>query len=114
MRSSRTLASLCYDRDAVALLQARDLRQKQNGGSGMLLSPVYPLLQAAANSWRAIKCLASAHAGVSALVPEADIADESRLVEIGIIAGTHGVRGELRVQSTTDFPKERFGKGYDG
>lgn len=65
MRSSRTLASLCYDRDAVALLQARDLRQKQNGGSGMLLSPVYPLLQAAANSWRAIKCLASAHAGTA-------------------------------------------------
>jgi ribosomal 30S subunit maturation factor RimM len=29
-------------------------------------------------------------------------------VEIGTIAETHGVYGELRVRSLTDFPQERF------
>ena len=29
-------------------------------------------------------------------------------VEIGTIAETHGIYGELRVRSLTDFPQERF------
>lgn len=29
-------------------------------------------------------------------------------VEIGIVAETHGVYGELRIRSSTDFPEERF------
>lgn len=29
-------------------------------------------------------------------------------VEIGTIAETHGIHGELRVRSLTDFPQERF------
>ena len=32
------------------------------------------------------------------------------LVQVGVIGGTHGVRGEVRVQSTSDFPEERLQK----
>ncbi|GAA3615473.1 ribosome maturation factor RimM [Secundilactobacillus similis] len=31
--------------------------------------------------------------------------------KVGTIVNTHGIRGELRVVATTDFPKERFRKG---
>ncbi|MBT9672852.1 ribosome maturation factor RimM [Secundilactobacillus kimchicus] len=30
---------------------------------------------------------------------------------VGKIVNTHGIRGELRIVSTTDFPEERFKKG---
>lgn len=32
---------------------------------------------------------------------------------VGKIVNTHGIRGELRVVSTTDFPEERFKKGSE-
>ena len=31
------------------------------------------------------------------------------LVEVGILHGPHGVRGEIKVQPLTDFPEERLG-----
>lgn len=31
--------------------------------------------------------------------------------KVGTIVNTHGIRGELRVVATTDFPQERFKKG---
>lgn len=31
------------------------------------------------------------------------------LVQIGIIGGTHGVKGEVRVQPTSDFEEDRLG-----
>ncbi|KAH9550882.1 hypothetical protein CY35_10G095000 [Sphagnum magellanicum] len=34
--------------------------------------------------------------------------DSTEFVEIGMIAETHGIHGELRVRSLTDFPVERF------
>jgi hypothetical protein len=34
--------------------------------------------------------------------------DITEFVEIGMIAETHGIHGELRVRSLTDFPVERF------
>lgn len=30
---------------------------------------------------------------------------------VGVIAGTHGLRGEVKVLSRTDFPEKRFAKG---
>jgi|SRR5690606_19344 len=30
---------------------------------------------------------------------------------VGVIVNTHGIRGELKVLSKTDFPEERFAKG---
>lgn len=33
------------------------------------------------------------------------------LYTVGVIAGTHGLRGEVRVFPRTDFPKKRFAKG---
>lgn len=42
---------------------------------------------------------------------EAEIATNVEdFVEIGTIAETHGIYGELRVRSLTDFPEERFEK----
>ncbi|MCD7840563.1 MAG: ribosome maturation factor RimM, partial [Erysipelotrichaceae bacterium] len=32
-------------------------------------------------------------------------------VKIGKIVNTHGIKGELKVKSMTDFPEERFEKG---
>ncbi len=32
-------------------------------------------------------------------------------VKIGKIVNTHGIKGELKVKSLTDFPEERFAKG---
>ncbi|RKN86543.1 ribosome maturation factor RimM [Paenibacillus ginsengarvi] len=34
-----------------------------------------------------------------------------KLYNVGKIVNTHGIRGELKVVSQTDFPEERFGKG---
>lgn len=34
----------------------------------------------------------------------------SKFVEVGYISTTHGIRGELRVVSSTDFPELRFFK----
>ena len=34
-----------------------------------------------------------------------------KLLEVGKVVNTHGIRGELKVFSTTDFPEERFRKG---
>lgn len=33
------------------------------------------------------------------------------LYKVGTIVNTHGIRGEVRVIATTDFPEERFAKG---
>jgi len=33
------------------------------------------------------------------------------LYKVGTIVNTHGIRGEVRVIATTDFPEERFKKG---
>ena len=33
------------------------------------------------------------------------------LYKVGTIVNTHGIRGEVRVIATTDFPEERFQKG---
>lgn len=35
----------------------------------------------------------------------------SEYLLVGRIVGTHGIRGEVRVQSSTDFPKVRFAPG---
>ena len=35
---------------------------------------------------------------------------EEEMVEVGIVIGAHGVRGEARVKPLTDFPEERFGQ----
>lgn len=40
--------------------------------------------------------------------------DSTEFVEIGMIAETHGIHGELRVRSLTDFPVERFEMVYSG
>lgn len=37
-----------------------------------------------------------------------ELMDAGEFVEIGTIADTHGLYGELRVRSLTDFPEERF------
>lgn len=37
-----------------------------------------------------------------------DERNAEEFVEIGTIAETHGLYGELRVRSLTDFPEERF------
>jgi len=34
-----------------------------------------------------------------------------KLYNVGKIVNTHGIRGEVKVVSQTDFPEERFGKG---
>jgi 16S rRNA processing protein RimM len=34
-----------------------------------------------------------------------------RLFEVGKIVNTHGVKGELKILSVTDFPEERYRKG---
>ncbi|PYI54218.1 ribosome maturation factor RimM [Paenibacillus flagellatus] len=34
-----------------------------------------------------------------------------KLFNVGKVVNTHGIRGELKVVSQTDFPEERFGKG---
>lgn len=38
------------------------------------------------------------------------IPDESECIEIGYIANVHGLKGEVRVKPTTDFPELRFSK----
>ncbi|KAL3700076.1 hypothetical protein R1sor_018098 [Riccia sorocarpa] len=43
-------------------------------------------------------------------VLESDVKDTGSFVEVGYIASTHGVHGELHVYSRTDFPEERFQK----
>ncbi|WP_456275521.1 ribosome maturation factor RimM [Bacillus sp. AK128] len=35
----------------------------------------------------------------------------SKWFNVGKIVNTHGIRGEIRVISTTDFPEERYAKG---
>jgi ribosomal 30S subunit maturation factor RimM len=45
-------------------------------------------------------------AGGAVAIDEAP--DTTEFVEIGMIAETHGIHGELRVRSFTDFPVERF------
>lgn len=42
------------------------------------------------------------------LVSTQDERNAEEFVEIGTIAETHGLYGELRVRSLTDFPEERF------
>ena len=37
--------------------------------------------------------------------------DIMALYKVGTIVNTHGIRGEVRVIATTDFPEERFQKG---
>eukprot|EP00271_Cylindrocystis_brebissonii_P011874 TRINITY_DN2986_c0_g1_i1.p1 TRINITY_DN2986_c0_g1~~TRINITY_DN2986_c0_g1_i1.p1 ORF type:complete len:930 (-),score=179.60 TRINITY_DN2986_c0_g1_i1:320-3109(-) len=37
--------------------------------------------------------------------------EEEEYILIGSIAGTHGLNGEMKIRSFTDFPEERFGKG---
>ncbi|MFW0782865.1 ribosome maturation factor RimM, partial [Rossellomorea marisflavi] len=32
---------------------------------------------------------------------------------VGKIVNTHGIKGELKVLSMTDFPEERYQKGYE-
>ncbi|BFI24597.1 16S rRNA processing protein RimM [Marchantia polymorpha subsp. ruderalis] len=39
---------------------------------------------------------------------ETEVRDSGDFVEVGYIADTHGVHGELHVYSLTDFPEERF------
>lgn len=34
-------------------------------------------------------------------------------LEVGKIVNTHGIRGEVRVQSATDSPEERYAKGSE-
>lgn len=34
-----------------------------------------------------------------------------KLYNVGKVVNTHGIRGEVKVVSQTDFPEERFGKG---
>jgi 16S rRNA processing protein RimM len=34
-----------------------------------------------------------------------------QLFDVGKVVNTHGIRGELKIYSTTDFPEERFRKG---
>ncbi|KAL2651794.1 hypothetical protein R1flu_019922 [Riccia fluitans] len=41
---------------------------------------------------------------------ESEVKDIGSFVEVGYIADTHGVHGELHVYSLTDFPQERFEK----
>ncbi|GJP82960.1 hypothetical protein CLOP_g13178 [Closterium sp. NIES-67] len=36
---------------------------------------------------------------------------EGEGVEVGVIVGAHGLRGEVRVKPLTDFPEQRFGQG---
>ncbi len=33
-----------------------------------------------------------------------------KLIEVGIIVGTHGIKGEVKIKSDSDFRKERFQK----
>jgi 16S rRNA processing protein RimM len=33
------------------------------------------------------------------------------LINVGYISGFHGVKGEVKVKATTDFPEERFAAG---
>ena len=42
------------------------------------------------------------------LAPAGGLSADS-LVEVGILHGPHGVRGEIKVQPLTDFPEERLG-----
>jgi ribosomal 30S subunit maturation factor RimM len=51
-------------------------------------------------------------AGGAVAIDEAP--DSTEFVEIGMIAETHGIHGELRVRSLTDFPVERFETVYSG
>ena len=34
-------------------------------------------------------------------------------LQVGKIVNTHGIRGEVRVQSTTNSPEERYAKGSE-
>jgi 16S rRNA processing protein RimM len=34
-----------------------------------------------------------------------------KLFNVGKVVNTHGIRGELKIVSQTDFPEQRFGKG---
>ncbi|KAL3698343.1 hypothetical protein R1sor_012419 [Riccia sorocarpa] len=43
-------------------------------------------------------------------VLESGVKDSGSFVEVGYIANTHGVHGELHVYSLTDFPEELFQK----
>lgn len=36
-----------------------------------------------------------------------------KYLEVGKIVNTHGIKGEVRVQSVTDFPDERYAKGAE-
>ncbi|CAM6105139.1 unnamed protein product [Calypogeia fissa] len=54
-------------------------------------------------------CRASPSGNVGLLLEE-EIEDDEAFVEVGYIADTHGVHGELHVHSLTDFPEERFEK----
>ncbi|RKD24180.1 ribosome maturation factor RimM [Ammoniphilus oxalaticus] len=38
---------------------------------------------------------------------------ERQMYDVGKIVNTHGIRGELRIFSVTDFPEERFQKGSE-
>eukprot|EP00850_Spirogloea_muscicola_P016279 SM000131S26709 [mRNA] locus=s131:86610:87479:- [translate_table: standard] len=44
------------------------------------------------------------------LAPDEGDTEEEELIEVGVIAGAHGLKGELRIHAKTDFPEERFGK----
>ncbi|WP_048602519.1 ribosome maturation factor RimM [Rubeoparvulum massiliense] len=37
--------------------------------------------------------------------------ETAELLRVGTIVNTHGIRGEVRVLSITDFPEERYGAG---
>lgn len=36
-----------------------------------------------------------------------------QLFNVGKIVNTHGIRGELKILTTTDFPEDRFAKGSE-
>lgn len=41
---------------------------------------------------------------------ESDEGEQMKLIEVGIIVGTHGIKGEVKIKSDSDFRKERFQK----
>jgi hypothetical protein len=42
-------------------------------------------------------------------IAEGPADDSDKYVEIGVVVGTHGIKGEVVIRSLTDFPKKRFG-----
>lgn len=53
------------------------------------------------------------HRPSSALSPALDAATaccQDGLIEVGVIVGLHGIKGEVKIQITTDDPAQRFGK----